>query len=75
MKDSKKFLILIVLGILCYTGYVILVCFRGPCLTDFIAMSIHMFLWLFVSLVPDYIKLKRIEKSKEIDELLSDKED
>ena len=65
MKDSIKFLILTILGILCYVGYIILICFRGPALSDFIAISINMFIWLAVALLPDYLKLKRAEKEEE----------
>ena len=72
MKDSKKFLILTILGSLCYLGYIILVCFRGPCLTDFITISINMFIWLSVSIIQDYLKLRRAEKEEYIKKIIEE---
>lgn len=70
MKDSTKFLILTLLGILCYVGYIILICFRGPCLADFITIGINMFIWLAVALIPDYFKLRRAEKEQLVKEII-----
>ena len=70
MKDSTKFLITTLLGISCYIGYVILVFFRGPRFADFIIISVNMFIWLFISLIPDYIKLRRAEKEQLVKEIV-----
>lgn len=75
MKDSTKFLILSLLGVLCYIGYVILVCSRGPILSDFIVMSVHMFVWLSVAIVPDLLKLIRIEKEEKIKNYIKELQD
>lgn len=72
MKDSTKLLILSLLGVSCYIGYVILVCFRGPVLSDFIAISVNMFIWLGVAIIPDYLKLRRAEKEEYIKKIIKE---